>query len=115
MSNGRQVQRVQLGHREMVFIDDARNQQLHCDAGELWITHEGDSRDFVLQAGQSWQATVRGPVVVSALKPSVVTLTHLQAGKAAAVPKRRGAESALDRIRRWRFPPLASLPIPRLY
>lgn len=115
MSDIRQVRRVPLGHREMVLIDDARNQLLHCDAGELWITHEGDSRDFVLQAGQSWAATAPGPVVVSALKPSVVTLTHLQAGKAATVPNRRGAESALDRIRRWRFPPLASLPMPRVY
>jgi hypothetical protein len=110
MSDNRQVQRIELGLRELVVIDNASDQQIHCESGELWITQDGDRRDIVLLAGKSWRIDNAAPLVVSALKPAVATLAHTQAGRIPSVPRRHGAESLLALIRRWRFPALASFP-----
>jgi hypothetical protein len=89
MSDILQVRRIQIGLRELVVIDDARGQVLTCESGELWLTQDGDRRDVILPAGQSWRVDRNGPLVLSAFKPAVATL---------------------DRINRWRFPALASFP-----
>lgn len=110
MSDIRQVQRLELGLRELVIIDDARDQLIHCESGKFWITQDGDRRDIILSTGKSWRIDTTGPLVVSALKPAVATLAHTQPGRAASVPRRQGAASHLAPIRRWRFPPLARFP-----
>jgi hypothetical protein len=89
MSDSRQVRRIQIGLRELLVIDDARDQMLTCESGELWITQDGDPRDVILPAGKSWRVDRSGPLVLSAFKPAVATL---------------------DMIQRWRFPALASFP-----
>lgn len=109
MSDPPQVQRVHLERREMVVIDDARGQIIACESGELWITQDGDRRDIILTAGASWRIERRGPLVLSALEPSVASLRH-PAGGPVGMPRRDGAASLLALIRRWRFPALASFP-----
>ncbi len=89
MSDTRQARRIQIGLRELLIIDDARDQLLTCESGELWITQDGDRHDIILPAGQSWRIDRSGSLVVSAFKPAVATL---------------------DRINRWRFPALACFP-----
>lgn len=110
MGDIRQAQRIELGLRDLLVIDDARDQMIHCESGELWITQEGDRRDIILPTGKSWRIDADGPLVVSALKPTVATLAHTQPGRAVSLPRRQGAESVLALIRRWRFPTLASFP-----
>jgi hypothetical protein len=110
MSDIRQVQRLELSLRELVIIDRAHDQEIHCESGELWITQDGDHRDIIVSAGNSWRIDIDGPLVVSALKPAVATLAHTLPDRAASVPRRQGAESLLALIRRWRFPALASFP-----
>jgi hypothetical protein len=110
MNDTRQVQRIQIGLRELLVIDDARDQLLTCQSGELWLTQDGDRRDVILPAGQSWRIDRSGPLVLSAFKPAVATLANPQAGLAASVPRSDGAASLLALIRRWRFPALASFP-----
>lgn len=110
MSDIRQARRIQIGLRELLVIDDARDQLLTCESGELWITQDGDRRDVILPAGQSWRIDRAGPLVLSAFKPAVATLAHPQPGRSASVPHRDGATALLALIRRWRFPALASFP-----
>jgi hypothetical protein len=114
MSDTRQVQRIPIDLRELLVIDDARDQLLTCESGELWVTQDGDCRDVILPAGQSWRIDRSGPLVLSAFKPAVATLTQPHPGKSASVPRRQGAASVLALIRRWRFPALASFPVTRL-
>lgn len=110
MSDTLQARRLQIGLRELLIIDDARDQLLTCESGELWLTQDGDRRDVILPAGQSWRIDRSGPLVLSAFKPSVATLAHPQPGRSASVPRRDGAATLLALIRRWRFPALASFP-----
>ncbi|MCP3140079.1 DUF2917 domain-containing protein [Pyxidicoccus xibeiensis] len=43
---------------------------LTCGEGLLWLTREGDSRDYVLNPGQTVRLEVPGRVVVQALRPA---------------------------------------------
>lgn len=110
MSDTRQVQHIEISLRELLVIDDARGQVVVCESGELWITQDGDRRDVILPAGQSWRIDRPGPLVLSAFEPSVATLANPQPGRAASVPRRDGVAALLTRILRWRFPTLASFP-----
>lgn len=110
MGDSRQVRHFTLDRRELLLIENAHDQLLSCESGELWITQEGDRRDVILPAGQSWRIDRHGPLVLSAFKPSVATLVHPEPGRTAGVPRREGAAALLARIRRWRFPALASFP-----
>jgi hypothetical protein len=45
---------------------------VHCRDGEAWITHDGDPRDVVLQARQSYTADRGGRMTLHALKGDCV-------------------------------------------
>lgn len=48
---------------------------LTCAEGTLWLTREGDTRDYVLRPGDTLRLEHAGHVVVQALRPSRFCLT----------------------------------------
>ncbi|WP_205507415.1 DUF2917 domain-containing protein [Myxococcus vastator] len=59
---------------------------LTCAEGTLWLTREGDARDYVLWPGDTLRLEHAGHVVVQALRPSRFCLT-------AQSPSRRTGEA----------------------
>jgi hypothetical protein len=57
-----------LGKGEAVHFDDASGRLLRCLAGNLWITHDGDPKDVVLEAGESYLVTRSTRMIVYALQ-----------------------------------------------
>lgn len=51
-------------------LQDAAGVGITCLAGRLWITQEGDGRDFVLGPGQSLRIARAGLTLVSAIESS---------------------------------------------
>lgn len=51
-----------------------RSVVVRCAAGSLWLTHDGDPKDVVLGANQSYQAEREAPLRVHALHPCVVEI-----------------------------------------
>jgi len=47
---------------------------VRCAEGRLWITHDGDPKDVVLDARQSYRAEREDPMRVHALAPCVVEI-----------------------------------------
>jgi hypothetical protein len=84
--------------RSLLRIDDQAGTTIHVACGELWVTQEGDTRDYYLTAGQSLTLTSRGTVLATAICRSRVNVTS---------PSRR--ESAPQRL----VKALASLALPR--
>ncbi len=48
---------------------------VRCLSGCVWITHDGDPRDYIVRAGQSYTTTVKGDLVMTAFDPSRVALS----------------------------------------
>lgn len=50
--------------------------EIICCEGTLWITHDGDPRDLVLERGQCYVAERGSKMLVHALEDSSLRLTH---------------------------------------
>jgi hypothetical protein len=59
---------------------DRRGEVISCMSGILWITQEGDLKDYIVGAGRYFWVTKPGTVVVQALEDSKVkySLTEMQ-------------------------------------
>lgn len=100
-----QETRYELADGELLALDRMKGKELACRSGELWITVDGRAEDIILGAGQRWPAEVNAPLVVSALKDSLLVVT-----RTCTRAERGRAESLLSALLRWRYVPLASLP-----
>ena len=78
-----------LDRRDTIELIDAAGATAALDSGCLWITMDGDRRDIVLRAGDSWTVERNGRTLMHAEAASKLRLT--------SPPKRRAA-SAMDRI-----------------
>lgn len=79
---------LDLSNRRFVRIEDPARVQLQARRGTLWVTIDGEPRDFIVEPGESFEFTSRAPAVVGAL--------HGDAE--ATARRRRGATGA-----RWRI------------
>jgi hypothetical protein len=55
-------------HKVWNIEGDRRGDVISCLNGSLWITQEGDMKDYVLESGKDFWVTKRGAVVVQALE-----------------------------------------------
>lgn len=63
-----------LADGELVFYDDAAGRVLCCLAGSLWITHDGDPKDVIVEAGESYCVTRRERIIVQALREGAMRM-----------------------------------------
>jgi hypothetical protein len=52
---------------QVVSMEHSRGRQIRCTAGQLWVTLEHDSGDYILEADQNFDIDENGRVVISAL------------------------------------------------
>lgn len=104
-----QETRIELASRELLALECAEGQVLACRTGELWITLDGAREDIILAPGQQWRVPNRHPVVVSALRQSLLVATDARGGRPCIGTPGRAA-AILAALLRWRHPPLAVMP-----
>ena len=63
--------RVRKGHTRLVETPPGKL-TVHCRQGEVWITHDGDPRDVLLHAQESYDAGLRDGMSVHALEDCVM-------------------------------------------
>jgi hypothetical protein len=59
----------------VVRVEDGGGIEVSVAYGSVWVTQHNDANDLCLGAGESFRIDHGGATVVSALKPSLVTLT----------------------------------------
>ena len=82
---------LHLQPQAMFNLPDAAGARIVCRSGCLWITLDGDLRDFVLEPGESFTTTEHRRALIYALKPSCMAVSS--SGQAA--PGRRRAAHGL--------------------
>ena len=59
----------------LLRIADGRDLLVHVTAGSVWLTQEGDPRDYRIAAGGKFRIASRGLTLISGLGRSAVVLT----------------------------------------
>lgn len=63
-----------LAHKALFSVSDAAGVQILCRSGSIWITLDNDTRDIVLDAGESFLSTEHRRAIIYAMEASSVTL-----------------------------------------
>ena len=66
---------VQLARDEVVGIRDGRGALVFVESGTAWITQEGDRRDVLVPAGDSFRLDRAGVALVQACRAGTITVT----------------------------------------
>jgi hypothetical protein len=64
-----------MARRAVVRVDDQPGTTIYVWSGELWVTQEGDARDYYLTAGQSFTVAADGTALATAMCRSWVSVT----------------------------------------
>jgi hypothetical protein len=59
-----------LGAGQLLALDDARGTRIQPREGTVWITEEGETQDFIVEAGQAFVVKRHGRTLVQALVDS---------------------------------------------
>jgi uncharacterized protein YaiE (UPF0345 family) len=71
--------RIGLAARGLFVIEDARDVEMSCARGCLWITLDGEEHDVVLEPGQRFRTRMKRRAIVYAFEPSSLQVRHPQA------------------------------------
>jgi len=66
--------RIRLARGEAVPMRDAAGRTVYAHAGRVWITEENETRDVVLEAGESFQLGRSGLAVVEAFSDASISI-----------------------------------------
>lgn len=65
---------TRLAHRKVLDLRDRTGDRVECLDGSVWITQDGDPRDVVLDAGESFTLDRPGTALVYALEDARVVV-----------------------------------------
>jgi hypothetical protein len=80
--------RLDLERSELFDAGDASGVDFTCHEGTVWLTLDGDLRDYVLEAGDSFRTSDHRRALVYALEPARVDLATCKRRKPAARSRR---------------------------
>src|SRR5438045_2908516 len=66
--------RLDLERRALFTVDDPSQVNFTCLAGTVWLTLDGDIRDYVLEAGDSFRTGEHRSALLYALSPARVDI-----------------------------------------
>jgi hypothetical protein len=90
----------ELAPHELVLLDGARGTTLRVTRGHVWLTHERDPRDIILDAGDVFTIERGGRTIVEALNDTTVcVLAHYVEAVRSAVIRPRLATRAMEWLR----------------
>jgi len=66
--------------RQILNVRGGVGHVIACHSGSIWVTQEGELRDIVLGAGESFAFERKGPVLVQALEQSAISFARAAPG-----------------------------------
>jgi len=75
-----------LKRNQVVTVRRGIGHSIVCDSGTVWVTQDGDPRDIILRAGESFTIDRNGPTLVQAFEPGSISIRRSAAQSRASVP-----------------------------
>jgi len=75
---------ITLEREASLRVEPGSRVEIACLSGVVWVTHEGDTRDFFLAHGESLVPPMRGVTMVTALESATVRLLDCAEQRSAA-------------------------------
>ena len=75
-----------LKRNQVVTVRGGIGHSIVCDSGTVWVTQEGDPRDIILHAGESFTIDRNGPALVQAFEAGAISITRSAVQSRASVP-----------------------------
>jgi hypothetical protein len=93
---------LSLARQGIFSVSDASGVDIHCRTGCIWLTLDGDTRDVVLEAGESFSTTEHRRAVIYAMSAADVgigtTATRGRDSRTAAVRAPSRVSFALEPV-----------------
>ena len=64
---------------QVATIRGGRGKTVVCHSGSVWVTQDGDPRDVILRAGESFTLDRKGPALLQAFAPGSISITPAEA------------------------------------
>jgi DUF2917 family protein len=71
------VRSEHLARGGVMRVENGRSSLVHVWEGAVWITQEGDERDYFVPAGKSFRVSRDGLTVISAIRRSSIALASI--------------------------------------
>jgi hypothetical protein len=65
---------LRIGAGQSICIGDAAGRTLNCLVGSVWITHDGDPKDVIVDTGENYRVTRPERMIVFALRNSAMRM-----------------------------------------
>lgn len=54
--------------RQVLNLDETQHRMaIECKSGVIWVTHSGESQDYMLRAGRRYISRTKGQIVIEAI------------------------------------------------
>ncbi len=73
-SRSRKVQLLLKKHQLVTLNEAQPKMAIECKSGVIWVTHAGDRRDYILQAGRACVPHGNGNLVIEAINDALVDI-----------------------------------------
>jgi hypothetical protein len=68
-----------LKRHQVVKVRGGQAHSIVCERGTVWITQDGDPRDVILRAGDTFILDCEGPALVQAFEPGAIRIAQPEA------------------------------------
>jgi len=62
--------------RQLLRVRDGIGHAIACHRGSVWVTQDGDPRDVILRAGESFTLDREGPALVQAFQAGTISIAR---------------------------------------
>ena len=56
------------------LVETEHRMAIECKSGVLWVTHSGESQDYMLRAGKRYISKTKGKIVIEAINQACVNI-----------------------------------------